>query len=105
MPLVGVMLGLLIGGSTLNIFSVIGILMLMGLVTKNDILLVCFVNHMRKLDMPRTVAIAEAGRVRLRPILMTTAGMIFGMLPLALAMGEGADGRFGAFNFRELGFG
>ena len=93
LSLVGVMLGLLIGGSTLNIFSVIGIIMLMGLVTKNAILLVDFVNHMRKLGMPRALAIAEAGRVRLRPILMTTAAMIFGMLPLALAMGEGAEQR------------
>lgn len=93
LSLVGVMLGLLIGRSTLNIFSVIGVIMLMGLVTKNAILLVDFVNRMRSIGMPREVAIAEAGRVRMRPILMTTASMVFGMLPLALSMGEGAEQR------------
>lgn len=93
LSLIGVMLGLLIGGSTLNIFSVIGVIMLMGLVTKNAILLVDFVNRLRARGMSRAAAITEAGRVRLRPILMTTAAMIFGMLPLALAIGEGAEQR------------
>lgn len=93
LSLVGVMLGLLVGGSTLNIFSVIGVIMLMGLVTKNAILLVDFANRLRRNGVPRAVALAEAGRVRMRPILMTTAAMIFGMLPLALALGEGSEQR------------
>lgn len=93
LSLVGVMLGLFIGRTTLNVFSIIGIIMLMGLVTKNAILLVDFVNRMRRIGMPRAIAIVEAGRVRLRPILMTTAAMVFGMLPLAFSMGEGAEQR------------
>lgn len=93
LSLIGVMLALFVAGSTLNIFSVIGVIMLMGLVTKNAILLVDFVNHRRKEGAERAVAIAEAGRVRLRPILMTTFAMVFGMLPLALSVGEGAEQR------------
>lgn len=93
LSLVGVLLALLLWRSTLNIFSVIGVIMLMGLVTKNAILLVDFVNHLRREGMDRAAAIAEAGRVRLRPILMTTAAMVFGMMPLALALGEGAEQR------------
>ncbi|UXY17168.1 efflux RND transporter permease subunit [Chitiniphilus purpureus] len=93
LSLVGVLLALLLMRSTLNIFSVIGVIMLMGLVTKNAILLVDFVNHLRRQGMARVDAIAEAGRERLRPILMTTAAMIMGMLPLAFAIGEGAEQR------------
>ncbi|WP_028454965.1 efflux RND transporter permease subunit [Chitinilyticum litopenaei] len=93
LSIVGVLLALLMWRSTLNIFSVIGIIMLMGLVTKNAILLVDFVNHLRGQGLERAAAIAEAGRVRLRPILMTTAAMVVGMLPLALAIGEGAEAR------------
>jgi HAE1 family hydrophobic/amphiphilic exporter-1 len=73
--------------------SMIGIIMLMGLVTKNGILLIDFVNHARSEGKSRHAAILEAGRIRLRPIIMTTAAMIFGMLPLALALGEGAEQR------------
>ncbi|MFC4158103.1 efflux RND transporter permease subunit [Chitinimonas lacunae] len=93
LSLIGVFLALLMWRSTLNLFSIIGVIMLMGLVTKNAILLVDFVNHLRREGMERAAAIVEAGRVRLRPILMTTFAMIFGMLPLALAMGEGAEQR------------
>ncbi|TJZ72871.1 efflux RND transporter permease subunit [Chitiniphilus eburneus] len=93
LSLVGVLLALLLTRSTLNIFSIIGVIMLMGLVTKNAILLVDFVNHLRRQGMARAEAIAEAGRERLRPILMTTAAMVMGMLPLALAIGEGAEQR------------
>jgi HAE1 family hydrophobic/amphiphilic exporter-1 len=93
LSLIGVFLALLIWRSTLNIFSIIGVIMLMGLVTKNAILLVDFVNQQRKAGMERTQALIEAGRVRLRPILMTTFAMVFGMLPLALAMGEGSEQR------------
>ncbi|MBE9610502.1 efflux RND transporter permease subunit [Chitinilyticum piscinae] len=93
LSIIGVLLALLLWRSTMNIFSVIGIIMLMGLVTKNAILLVDFVNHLRQQGYQRAAAIAEAGRVRLRPILMTTAAMVVGMLPLALAIGEGAEAR------------
>jgi HAE1 family hydrophobic/amphiphilic exporter-1 len=93
LSLVGVLLALLLWRSTLNIFSIIGFIMLMGLVTKNAILLVDFVNQARERGMARAEAIVEAARVRLRPILMTTAAMVFGMLPLALGLGEGSEAR------------
>ncbi len=89
LSLVGVLLALLFTGSTLNIMSMIGVIMLMGLVTKNAILLVDNANERRATGTDRTTALIEAGAVRLRPILMTTLAMIFGMLPVALAMGEG----------------
>jgi len=93
LSLVGVLLALMLWRSTLNIFSIIGFIMLMGLVTKNAILLVDFVNHERARGLGRTEAILSAARIRLRPILMTTAAMVFGMLPLALGLGEGAEQR------------
>jgi HAE1 family hydrophobic/amphiphilic exporter-1 len=93
LSLVGVLGALFLAGSTLNIFSIIGLVMLMGLVTKNAILLVDFVNQALERGMERTEAIVEAGRVRLRPILMTTFAMVFGMVPLALGLGEGAEQR------------
>jgi HAE1 family hydrophobic/amphiphilic exporter-1 len=90
LSLFGVVVGLWAWGSTFNIFSIIGFIMLMGLVTKNAILLIDFVNHARRDGLTRAEAIEEAGEIRLRPIVMTTLAMIFGMLPLALALGEGA---------------
>lgn len=93
LSLLGVALALLITGGTLNVMSMIGIIMLMGLVTKNGILLIDFVNHARSEGRERMDAIMDAGRIRLRPIIMTTAAMIFGMVPLALAIGEGAEQR------------
>ncbi len=93
MSLIGVFLGLLIAGTTLNIFSAIGFIMLMGLVTKNAILLVDFFNQARARGMPVNEALLEAGSIRLRPILMTTLAMVFGMMPLALGLGEGATQR------------
>jgi HAE1 family hydrophobic/amphiphilic exporter-1 len=93
LSLIGVLGALLAWGSTLNIFSIIGFIMLMGLVTKNAILLVDFVNQATARGTPRADAIVEAARVRLRPILMTTAAMVFGMLPLALGLGEGSEQR------------
>ena len=89
LSLVGVLLALLITDVTLNIMSMIGVIMLMGLVTKNAILLVDNANERRAAGTERLAALIEAGAVRLRPILMTTLAMIFGMLPVALAMGEG----------------
>jgi HAE1 family hydrophobic/amphiphilic exporter-1 len=93
LSLVGVFLGLLVTGSTLNIFSAIGFIMLMGLVTKNAILLVDFANQAHRRGQDLHSAIVAAGTVRLRPIVMTTMAMIFGMLPLALGLGEGAQQR------------
>jgi HAE1 family hydrophobic/amphiphilic exporter-1 len=93
LTLIGVVLALLMWRSTLNMFSVIGIIMLMGLVTKNAILLVDFANRAREAGMERTHALLEAARVRLRPILMTTLAMIFGMVPLAFALTEGSEQR------------
>ncbi len=78
---------------TINIMSLIGLIMLMGLVTKNAILLVDFTKTLRSRGMSRREALIGAGRTRLRPILMTTFAMIFGMLPLALALGQGAEMR------------
>ncbi len=78
---------------TINIMSLIGLIMLMGLVTKNAILLVDFTKTLRGRGMMRREALITAGRTRLRPILMTTLAMIFGMLPLALALGQGAEMR------------
>ena len=91
MSLIGVLLALLATGSTLNVFSVIGVVMLMGLVTKNAILLVDFANHGQREGKGQFAAILEAGQVRLRPILMTTLAMIFGMLPMAIGAGDGGE--------------
>jgi hydrophobe/amphiphile efflux-1 (HAE1) family protein len=91
LSLIGVLVALLATGSTLNIFSVIGFIMLMGLVTKNAILLVDFTNHAQKEGMSQIDAIMSAGQVRLRPIVMTTLAMVFGMLPMAIGMGEGGE--------------
>jgi multidrug efflux pump subunit AcrB len=91
LSLIGVFLALIMFGSTLNLFSVIGFIMLMGLVTKNAILLVDFTNQGIREGQDRIEAILAAGQVRLRPILMTTTAMIFGMLPLALAFGAGSE--------------
>ncbi|SDE84478.1 Swarming motility protein SwrC [Sporomusa acidovorans DSM 3132] len=89
--LIGAILGLLIAGSTINIMSLIGVIMLMGLVTKNAILLIDYTNQLRDQGMPIVDALVEAGTVRLRPILMTTMAMIFGMAPIALGIGAGAE--------------
>jgi len=93
LSLVGVLIALLVTNDTLNMMSMIGVIMLMGLVTKNAILLVDNANERRALGTDRHTALVEAGRVRLRPIIMTTAAMIFGMLPIALALGQGGGFR------------
>jgi HAE1 family hydrophobic/amphiphilic exporter-1 len=93
LTLIGVVLTLLAFGSTLNMFSIIGIVMLMGLVTKNAILLIDFAIRSRADGMERSEALLHAARVRLRPILMTTLAMVFGMVPLAFALSEGAEQR------------
>jgi hydrophobic/amphiphilic exporter-1 (mainly G- bacteria), HAE1 family len=93
LTLIGVFLALMFFRSTLNMFSIIGFIMLMGLVTKNAILLVDFANQARKAGADRTAALLEAAHVRLRPILMTTLAMVFGMVPLAFGVAEGSEQR------------
>ncbi len=103
MTLIGVVLALMLFGSTLSMFSVIGVVMLMGLVTKNAILLVDFAIRTREggtdaqgnpvPGLPREESLLLAARVRLRPILMTTLAMVFGMVPLAFAISEGSEMR------------
>jgi HAE1 family hydrophobic/amphiphilic exporter-1 len=90
---IGVALALLFTRGNLNVMTMIGIIMLMGLVTKNGILLVDFTNQLRADGKERAAALLSAGRIRLRPIIMTTVAMIFGMIPLALAIGAGAEQR------------
>jgi multidrug efflux pump subunit AcrB len=91
LSLIGVMLALLFWKSTLNVFSMIGLVMLMGLVTKNAILLVDFANQARREGASVPEALLQAGLIRMRPIIMTTAAMVFGMLPLALALNDGGE--------------
>jgi HAE1 family hydrophobic/amphiphilic exporter-1 len=93
LSIVGMAAMLLLTGDTINIMSLIGLIMLMGLVTKNAILLVDYAKVLRGRGMERREAVITAGRTRLRPIVMTTLAMIFGMLPLALAIGAGAEMR------------
>jgi HAE1 family hydrophobic/amphiphilic exporter-1 len=93
LSLIGVMLALLITGSTLNLMSMIGVILLMGIVAKNAILLIDFAKWSEERGMERREALIQAGRVRLRPILMTTFALIAGMVPVALGAGEGADFR------------
>ena len=93
LTLIGVVLALMMFNSTLSMFSIIGVVMLMGLVTKNAILLVDFTIRAREDGMSRNEALLMAAKVRLRPILMTTLAMIFGMVPLAFALTEGSEMR------------
>jgi HAE1 family hydrophobic/amphiphilic exporter-1 len=90
---IGVALALLVTRGNLNVMTMIGIIMLMGLVTKNGILLVDFANQQRAAGKARREALLTAARIRLRPIVMTTTAMIFGMSPIALAWGQGAEAR------------
>jgi hydrophobic/amphiphilic exporter-1 (mainly G- bacteria), HAE1 family len=94
LSLIGVVLALLVTGDTLNIMSLIGVMMLMGIVAKNAILLIDFAKwtHEQR-GVPMRDALIEAGAIRLRPILMTTLALIAGMIPVALGGGEGADFR------------
>jgi len=90
---VGALGALTLTGNTLNLYSFMGLIMLMGLVAKNAILLVDFTNTLRTRGYSRVEALAEAGRTRLRPILMTTSTMVFAMLPLAVKIGAGSEER------------
>jgi len=93
LSLVGVMLGLWVTGSTVNLMSLIGVILLMGIVAKNAILLIDFAKDAERRGLSRKDALVEAGGVRLRPIVMTSMAIIAGMLPVAIGAGEGADFR------------
>src|SRR5690606_37075172 len=85
--------GLLLTGEPMSMFAMIGMIMLMGLVAKNGILLVDFTNQVKATGKSTFDALMEASPLRLRPILMTTVAMIGGMIPVALASGDGAEAR------------
>lgn len=91
LALIGVVLGLLLGGSSLSVPGIVGVIMLAGIVVNNAIVLIDYINTLRRRGMERNEAIAQAGRTRLRPILMTTLTTILGMLPLAIGVGEGSE--------------
>ncbi len=91
LSIAGATLGLLVTRSDFGMISLIGIIFLLGLINKNAILIVDYINQLRKSGLNRTEAILKAGPIRLRPILMTTAATILGMLPLALGLGAGAE--------------
>ncbi|MDD3323045.1 MAG: efflux RND transporter permease subunit [Paludibacter sp.] len=93
--LIGALLALALSGESLTVFSMIGMIMLIGLVAKNAILLVDFANKLRENGMSVLDSLIESGRERLRPILMTTLSMVFGMLPIALATGASAESKNG----------
>ncbi len=94
LSLIGVMVSLAISGMTINIMSLIGVILLMGIVAKNAILLIDFAKWAREeRGLPLREALIEAGAIRLRPILMTTFALIAGMIPVALGRGEGAQFR------------
>jgi len=93
LAIIGALFGLAIAHQTLNLFSMIGIIMLFGLVAKNGILLVDYANTLRRRGLKYDEAIMQAANTRFRPIVMTTFSMVFGMLPLALGLAEGAEFR------------
>jgi multidrug efflux pump len=94
----GALAALWLAGSTLNVYSQIGMILLIGLVSKNSILLVTYANDLRDRGQDAVSAMREAGRIRLRPILMTSVAAVFGALPIALGLGAGAGSR------RPLGY-
>ncbi|MFT3738750.1 MAG: efflux RND transporter permease subunit [Breznakibacter sp.] len=93
--IIGAMFALALTGESLTVFAMIGVIMLIGLVAKNAILIVDFANKLRETGLQTKEALIEAGKERLRPILMTTLSMIIGMLPIALASGDGAESKNG----------
>jgi HAE1 family hydrophobic/amphiphilic exporter-1 len=95
LAVVGALLAIFLTGKSINMMAMVGVILLMGIVTKNSILLIDYTITLRKKAMPREEALLKAGPVRLRPILMTSAAMIMGMLPSALGMGEGGEWRQG----------
>src|SRR5690554_4728171 len=95
LAIIGALLALALTGSSLSIFSMLGMIMLMGLVAKNAILLVDFTNQLKDAGVEVKAALIKAVEIRFRPILMTTLAMVFGMLPIAMASGAGADWKNG----------
>jgi multidrug efflux pump len=93
LAMTGALAALKLSGGTLNVYSQIGLVMLIGLITKHGILIVEFANQLRERGMGTAEAVVEAATLRLRPILMTTGAMVLGALPLALASGAGAEAR------------
>jgi multidrug efflux pump len=93
LSMTGALLALKLGGGTMNIYSQVGLVTLVGLITKNGILIVEFANQLQEEGRSRLNAVIEAASLRLRPILMTTAAMVLGALPLAMAIGAGAESR------------
>jgi multidrug efflux pump len=93
LALLGALGGLVLAGDTMNLYSQIGLILLVGLVTKNSILLVDFANQERARGAPLLEALRAAGRIRFRPIVMTSLTSIFGAVPLAAALGAGAESR------------
>ena len=91
LAVIGVILGLLIGKTTFNVISFVGAIMLAGIVVNNAIVLIDYINHLRAEGVERTKAVITAGKVRLRPILMTTLTTVLGMIPMAMAKGEGSE--------------
>ena len=91
--IVGALLALFFSGFSLDLMGMIGLVLLMGLVTKNSILLVEFINQLRRRGLSMGEAVVQAGQTRLRPILMTTLSMILGMLPIAIGFGAGGEFR------------
>jgi HAE1 family hydrophobic/amphiphilic exporter-1 len=91
LALIGALLGLLLGGQTISVLSMLGILMLVGIVISNSVLLVQFINLQKEQGLETNEAIMVAGPIRLRPILMTALGTIFAMIPMALAIREGSE--------------
>ena len=91
--LVGVVAALLLTGQTINVVALIGMVLLAGIVVNNAIVLVDYINQLRRSGMKKVAAIQEAGKVRLRPILMTTTTTVLGLFPMALGFGEGAEVR------------
>jgi multidrug efflux pump len=93
LSMTGALLALKYGGGTMNIYSQVGLVTLVGLITKNGILIVEFSNQLQEQGRSRLEAVIEASALRLRPILMTTGAMVLGAVPLATAMGAGAESR------------
>jgi HAE1 family hydrophobic/amphiphilic exporter-1 len=93
LAMVGALGGLWIAGMSINLFSMIGIILLLGLVAKNSILLVDYANQLRREGMDKVTAMRTAAPIRMRPVLMTGISMIFGVLPAALGVGPGAESR------------
>ncbi len=93
LSLAGALAALWLTGGTLNVYSQIGLVTLIGLITRHGILIVEFTNQLREQGKPRLEALVEASALRLRPILMTTGAMVLGSIPLAIASGAGAESR------------